>query len=514
LAKKKQGGTAAGQATREELILEAQRLQDENPDVIIGRDFWRQNAKYPEKMIAKYWSRFKDFVDEAQVNSDSKQVEPAIEEADPSIVLSDKYIYNKADDTYLTFLKRAGKNIVLSGDQHRTMKQMYSQWSGKPETINEICRTFGLKRDWFMEYKALHGWTHDDDPFSNEEILTRDEDDMVQDVLQMKKLSLFKKFEKKKWETTVSNAEKWENLEQNFLNPLKAHIEKNLPSYEPPMLNLKKAQEPFAVVLSPFDLHFGKHGWADETGESYSRVEAGELLIEHTQHLADMIGNFGKPELIVSASGSDWFHIDNLESTTTRGTPQDTDGTYTQIFMEGCDLARDHVNMLRQIAPVQWLPVAGNHDRQSATSMMMVLSAYFHKDNDVDVRRSPAQTQYSLYGNSLLGFMHGDLIKPQDAHAVMAKQARDLYKQSEYQYMFTGHLHHEVIREIHGITTIQLKSLSGADRFHSSHGYITSGRALQAFVVSKDRGVIAQLVSPVKPNAVFGVKVKKAKNSR
>lgn len=502
-------------ASREELILEAQRIQDENPDLIIGRDFWRNNAKYPEKMIAKFWSRFKDFLAEAALKTGREQEEQApLSEDESAIIFDENYLYNKDTDTYITFLKRAGRNIILSGNQHRSMKQMYSNWAGKPDTINEICRTFGMKRDWFAEYKALHGWTHDDDPFTNEEILTRDEDDMVQDVLQMKRLSMFKKFEKKKWAEVQVNAEKWVDLEQNFLNPLKAHIEQHLPSYRPPLLSLKKAQEPFALVLSPFDLHYGKAGWEDETGESYSREEAARLLIEHTQHLTDMTANFGKPELIISASGSDWFHIDNVHNTTTRGTPQDVDGTYARIFMEGCDLARDHVNMLRQIAPVQWLPVAGNHDRQSATSMMMVLAAHFRNEKDVDVVRSAKPTQYSLYGNSLLGFMHGDLIKPGDAHAVMAKQAKELYKGSEYQYMFTGHLHHEVIREIHGITTIQLKSLSGADRFHSGRGYITSGRALQAFVVSQDRGIIAQLVSPVKPNALFGVKVKKAKSSK
>jgi hypothetical protein len=109
----------------------------------------------------------------------------------------------------------------------------------------------------------------------------------------------------------------------------------------------------------------------------------------------------------------------------------------------------------------------------------------------------------------LLGFSHGDSVKVADAHAVMTKEASGLWSKSHYQYWFTGHLHHEVIREIHGLTTIQLKSLSGMDRFHSNNGYITSGRALQAFVVSQDRGIIAQLVSPVKNDVLFGVKIKK-----
>ncbi len=72
MAKNKQqqnDGTAQGQnISREDLILEVQRLQDENPKIVISRDFWRANAKYTEKQLAKYWTRFKDFLSESDCN--------------------------------------------------------------------------------------------------------------------------------------------------------------------------------------------------------------------------------------------------------------------------------------------------------------------------------------------------------------------------------------------------------------------------------------------------------------
>ena len=58
------------------------------------------------------------------------------------------------------------------------------------DKINEICRTFGIRRDWFMEMKSILGWTHDSEPFTDEEVQSRPQEDMVKDVLQMKKLSL------------------------------------------------------------------------------------------------------------------------------------------------------------------------------------------------------------------------------------------------------------------------------------------------------------------------------------
>ena len=503
-------------ANRKDLLLEAQRLQDSNPEIVIGRDFWRANAKYPEKMISKYWSRFKAFLEEAGCRLETSEgpKEEDLTPEDANLIYDEKYTFNKETDTYITFLDRCKVRIQLSGAQHRAMKDAYSNWSGKPETINEICRTFGMRRDWFIEYKSVHGWTHDSEPVTTEELLTRNEDDMVEDILQKKKQSLYKAFEKKKWRMIQSDHEKWQNFDQNVYQPLLAHVQKNLPSYRPPTLNLGKAEEAFAVVLSPFDLHYGKHGWEDETGSSYSRQEARDLLIEHTTELGRLISKFGKPEKIICGSGSDWLHIDNPQGGTTRGTPQDCDGTYSQILIEGTELAHDHVEMLRQIAPVEWLPVPGNHDRSSAMTIMLFLQAKYANSKDVKITVNPKRRQYTLYGDTLMGFSHGDTIKPADAHAVMTKEASDLWPKSHFQYFFTGHLHHEVIREIHGLTTIQLKSLSGMDRFHSNNGYITSGRALQAFVVSQDRGIVAQLVSPVKGDVLFGMKIKKAKKAK
>jgi hypothetical protein len=507
--------TEQPQAKREDLLHEAQRLQDANPEIVIGRDFWRANAKYPEKMLAKYWSRFKGFLEEAgcRLEASEPPKESELTEADSNLIYDEKYTYNKETDTYITFLDRCKVRIQLSGSQHRAMKDAYSNWTGKPETINEICRTFGMRRDWFIEYKSVHGWTHDSEPVTTEELLTRNEDDMVEDIIQKKKQSLYKAFEKKKWRLIQSDHEKWQNFDQNVYQPLLAHVQKNLPHYKPPVLDIGKADEPFAVVLSPFDLHYGKHGWEDETGQSYNRQEARNLLIEHTTNLGEMIAKFGKPEKIICGSGSDWLHIDNPQGGTTRGTPQDCDGTFSQILIEGSELAHDHVEMLRQIAPVEWIPVPGNHDRSSAMTTMLYLQAMYKNAKDVTVRVSPARRQYVLYGDSLLGFNHGDSVKVGDLQAVMTKEAADKFSQSNYQYFFTGHLHHEVIREIHGLTAIQLKSLSGIDRWHSNAGYITSGRALQAFVVSKDKGVVAQLVSPVKADAIFGVKIKKVKKA-
>lgn len=504
--------TSSGSApTREELVEDLRRVQAENPEASVTRNFYRIHGKFSEGVWQGVFGRFSDFRKAAGMTPEPPKTQyEGVEVSDAGLVFKGNYVYNENTDTYIVFLDRAGKRLSFSGSQMKNMKTAYSNWDGDAHTINEMCRTFGIRRDWFVELKGLMGWTHDSEPFTEEEILDRPEEDMVADVLQAKKQSLFRATEKAKWRETARNADKWVNFEQNVLIPLQNHIMEHAPAYRAPMLNLKASKLKFAAVMTPFDLHYGKHGWMDETGASYSRKEARELLMHHSNEQARYFASFGKPEKIIVASASDYFHIDNPQGETTNGTPQDTDGTRAQILIEGCELARDHAEMMAQIAPLEWIGVPGNHDQDSALTVMLYLQAWFRNTKRVQVDVSPAMQRCTSYGNSALAFFHGHGVKVGDLHAVMSKRFRDIWRKTDRHYVFSGHLHHEVVREIHGIKHYQVSSLAGEDRYHAKNGYITSDRAMQSYIVSQDRGVIAEFISPVIDSAaVTGVRIKK-----
>lgn len=500
------------QPTRQELIDDLLKVQEAHPDATLTRNFYRVHGKFSEGIWQGFFGRFSDFRKAAGMEPDPSAVKKETKETidDSGIVYSEKYIYNPSTDSYITFLDRSGKRIFMSGDQHRSMLAAYSNWDGQPQTINEICRTFSIRRDWFNEYKTCHGWTHDKEPFTDEELMERPAEDMVQDVLQAKRLSLFKKAEKAKWNETQKNSENWINFEQSVFIPLIAHIQKNAPKHRAPMISMGRSREKFGLVVAPFDLHYGKYGWADEVGESYTRKEAREALLHHTNQIAKQVAGFGRPEKIICASASDYFHVDNGRHETTAGTRQDVDGTRTQILIEGCELAVEHAEMLAQIAPLEWIGVPGNHDRDSAVTAMLYMSAWFRNNKHVTVDVSPKMRRAVTYGNSFLGFFHGHGVKVGDLQAVMQKEFRDLWRNTDKHYAFSGHLHHEVVREIHGIKHYQVSSLAGKDRWTSDNGYITSDRAMQGYMVSQNRGIIAEFISPVIDSAkVTGVRIRK-----
>jgi len=502
--------------SREDIIADAQRVAKTLPEgEELSRGYYRahRNKEFKEKDIEGHFPKFPYLIQAAGLKiHQPKEENPSqnITDEEQDLIYDKNYIYNKESDTYITPLPRSlgGKSIILPGEIHRAMLKAYSNMAGGSETINEICRRFEFRRDWFVEYKALHGWTHDKEPFTSEELVSRDVNEMADDLVQQRRLKVYNSFRKKEWQATITDAKNWNHLEQSVITPLTELIKQTLPDYRPPLVALPTSDEPYALVVAPFDLHFGKYGWMDETGQGYSRTEARDLLIDKTNELAKYVAKLGRPELIIVASGSDWFHIDNQWGTTTRGTPQDLDGTPSQILMEGCELAYDHIEMLRQLTPaIKYLNVPGNHDFNNSISMAMFLLGKYAASKDVEIINSPQKKrQYAAYGNSLLGFAHGDCVAPKDMMSAMVKEAKDLFTKSEFQYFFSGHLHHEVAREIGGLTTFQLKSLSGLDRFHTKHGYITSGRALQSFVVSRTGGITMQINCNVKGDTLFGIK--------
>lgn len=396
------------------------------------------------------------------------------------------YIYNADTDAYVTFTKSTGKPLVMPGHKHRAILKAYSNWDGSPATINQICRDFGIPRPWLIEYLKIHGVTHDSEPFSAEEVATRDVDEMVEDALQQKRRKLYQQYEIHRWRDTKKKAEKWDKFELEVLDRLQEMIEDSIPEYTVPVLKLDKAKQPYALVLSPTDFHWGMYAWDGESGDPYDREEAERRLFEHTQQIINRLP--GEPEKILLAVGSDWFHIDGVHAATTKGTPQDIDGTPTEILVTGCELVRSFVDLLRQVAPVEVFSMEGNHDAHNSKVLLLFLSAWYRHEEDVLVHKDWRPRLYTKYGNTLIGFHHGDKTPVKELGACMAREARNMWSTCKYHVFFGGHLHHHHVREIGGITHYQLPSLAGSDGWSSRHGYVTADPALVGYIVEKGAG--------------------------
>jgi hypothetical protein len=402
--------------------------------------------------------------------------------------------YDSEEDLYITYLPIANQMIKLAGEVHRDMKKAYSD-DGNGMNMKDMSRTFGFPELWLSDYVKSHGWSHNMDIWTDEEIESRSEDSLVFELVENKRNDVLDRANRKFWKGITNDADRMRNLDITFLNEFREALsEKNLAPKTPKIRKMAKAA-PYSVVISPTDLHFGQGCWIDETGTHFDTKEARKRLIERTENLITRLPS--RPDKIFVATGSDWFHVDNEEGTTTKGTPQDISTSPSDIFMDGCSLAREHIELLRTVSPVEVIFMRGNHDRHSALALMMYLSAVYENTPDVTVIANPMLRQYAKWGNNLIGFTHGDGVKGQDLPLLMASEERKAWGECEHHVWFHGHLHHQRLLEKGGTTVIQLPSLSGNDRWHYRKGHVLARAGICAHLLDKELGLIGNLFAPV-----------------
>ena len=287
---------------------------------------------------------------------------------------------------------------------------------------------------------------------------------------------------------------------QEASNALILRMQKHAPKY--PKARYKANKDPHMLEVSVFDAHFGKLAWAPETGQNYDLKIAERIFFDAVQSLvADAKGHH--IEKVLFPVGQDFLHIDNVQSTTTGGTPQDSDGRYAKIFEAAVMACVKAIDYLSTVAPVKVIWVPGNHDRTASYHVARTLDAWYRLNKDVAVDRSPTWRKYEAYGPQVIGFTHGDQEKHSSLPAIMMHEARKLMSKARSLEIHLGHLHKAketvyVNTDSHsgGVRVRILPSLSGTDQWHYGKGY-DSDRAAEAYLWSKSRGYVAHFSANV-----------------
>jgi hypothetical protein len=209
-----------------------------------------------------------------------------------------------------------------------------------------------------------------------------------------------------------------------------------------------------------------------------------EGLIDRTKHY-----DYEEVLLVV---GNDLFNSDNPENTTTSGTAVTTDGRFHKTFWSVRKMMVKAILRLRQIAKVRVIVVPGNHDRQTAFHLGDSLECYFHDDAMVTVENTPASRKYVEWGKCLIGFCHGDEGQRSDYALLMAAEMPGAWGKTKWREMHTGHYHKLHTEEYHGVRVRILSALTEADDWHSRQGFVGALRQAEAFVWSKEEGLIAE----------------------
>lgn len=260
------------------------------------------------------------------------------------------------------------------------------------------------------------------------------------------------------------------------------------------------AEDSVLLELTIPDLHYGKLAWAAETGSDYDIEIAGNVYIEATKQLLDKTAVFPIDRILLVV-GSDFFNVNGAANETAAGTPQSEDTRWPKTFRRGVALIQRQIEMLRgrAIDGVDVVVIRGNHDAERMYMAGEVIKAMYDKCPSVRVTNEPIKRQYYEWGTVLLGMTHGDGLKHDKLPLLMAGEAPAMWARTTHREWHVGHLHHSKETFYHtgtehnAVRVRILPSLTTADDWHFTNGYVGAQRAAEAYLWGKKAGYIGHL---------------------
>lgn len=246
---------------------------------------------------------------------------------------------------------------------------------------------------------------------------------------------------------------------------------------------------PELLAVYPFgDPHFGMYAWGAETGEDFDLNIARRLTAGAVDRL---VGSAPAAETAIVLPLGDVVHMDDQTNQTPAHKHQlDADGRFVKV-LQVCIHTYRHVVLrcLEKHKHVIVRFIAGNHDPHAVWSLAFTLAAYFENDPRVTVDLSPSKHWFYRFGKVLIGATHGDTAKVDKLLGVMAADRPEDWGLTKHRYWYLGHVHHQSVHELAGVTCESFRTLAAKDAYAHSYGY-RAGRDMRLIVHHRDHGEV------------------------
>ena len=185
---------------------------------------------------------------------------------------------------------------------------------------------------------------------------------------------------------------------------------------------------------------------------------------------------------ILITLGSDMLHHDNLKSQTANGTPIE------QLdIIQGWEHARQFFEpiieeSIQRSKVCKIVYVQGNHDESMSWAFTQMIKArYPQAIYDTD----PNQWKIHTYGQSVIGFTHGDKGR-KDLHNIFMANFPKEWGNATNREIHSGHLHHEDVKDKFGTVVRTLATRNKTDKWHEQNGFLGNHRRFQLFEYSRE----------------------------
>lgn len=254
---------------------------------------------------------------------------------------------------------------------------------------------------------------------------------------------------------------------RKFIEELARPIRGKAPLIQPP----RHMMSDMLVSYKFGDPHFGMASGPEAGGDEFDIDEADRL----TRARIDRLIAVAPPTetCIVEVIGDAMHANDSSALTPAHKHRLDVDKRGFSYALLRCARAWQYVieRALERHKTVHVWFLRGNHDEDAAEAVKVILAFYFEREPRVVIDVGPAVFRYLRFGKNLLGAHHGDKVKMADLPLLMAVDCPEDWGATVYRYISTGHIHHDVVKEVQGVRVESLRTLAPKDPYHAFKGY-------------------------------------------
>ena len=256
----------------------------------------------------------------------------------------------------------------------------------------------------------------------------------------------------------------------------------------PRRVHLAPNNDKLANLFHYHDFHLGMKAWHREGDADWDLAIAARIF---RASLADMMARAPKADTAILVLNGDFYHANGTEPVTPRSkNVLDVDNRWEKVKQIGMDLICDAIDVLLDTHPyVKVLPIEGNHDQDAMVDLRVSLRRMYRDNPRLWVNDSPLPYVAIKHGKVMLAFHHGHLKKNAELTEVFVSgRFREMWGQTEYTYIHTGHRHHKD-REKGGAAEISQHSTLAARDAHASRGGYVADRSASVITYHEDWGV-------------------------
>lgn len=254
---------------------------------------------------------------------------------------------------------------------------------------------------------------------------------------------------------------------RKFIEELAQPIRGKAPLIQPP----RHMMSDMLVSYKFGDPHFGMASGPEAGGDEFDIDEADRL----TRAGIDRLIAVAPPTetCIVEVIGDAMHANDSSALTPAHKHRLDVDKRGFSYALLRCARAWQYVieRALERHKTVHVWFLRSNHDEDAAEAIKVILAFYFEREPRVVIDVGPAVFRYLRFGKNLLGAHHGDKVKMADLPLLMAVDCPEDWGATVYRYISTGHIHHDVVKEVQGVRVESLRTLAPKDPYHAFKGY-------------------------------------------